>query len=474
MKKLFSIFCAILFSTIVFGNDVVFKMTSTCSSTTSVSINGGSTQNISGYYYFYGGGSAYVHSGEVSTGKAIESGIARITNVDSWIQINLRSGYTAQEGDIIKYWSSSYESNKNILLHTKGGNTAGGRTGAVKVNHNQEYTVKSTDVIVGAGTIYINVGQNVASNTNYVQNFSITRPTDLVKYYTFEEMTAENYVNTPTTQYELVAGELYLNSNNSKGSEANSIKSVDSKPKAIYMKGNAENRATILHVTDPCEIRIWGWSEQKKLGFSIGAYDHDAIDTTIFVKNTISNNNEIVNKAYEYTGFEDHQTFYFAPTEGVFYIAAIRVTYPRIRPAANLTVSPAEATLKVGESQVFTYNKDYEDAVVIRSKTEESDESWLAIGTEVENTSVELTAAEAGVGHVYTLKLTQVADAYCRGAEVEVPITIEAAASTPTGVGEVQGEKVQCTKVLRDGQLMIEKGGRTYNAQGIEVKLQKK
>ena len=38
------------------------------------------------------------------------------------------------------------------------------------------------------------------------------------------------------------------------------------------------------------------------------------------------------------------------------------------------------------------------------------------------------------------------------------------------GVKNVQGDKVQSTKVIRNGQLLIERNGRTYNANGIEVK----
>ena len=37
-------------------------------------------------------------------------------------------------------------------------------------------------------------------------------------------------------------------------------------------------------------------------------------------------------------------------------------------------------------------------------------------------------------------------------------------------IGNVQGDKVQCTKILRNGQLIIEKNGVKYNAQGAVVK----
>jgi len=39
-----------------------------------------------------------------------------------------------------------------------------------------------------------------------------------------------------------------------------------------------------------------------------------------------------------------------------------------------------------------------------------------------------------------------------------------------TGVGNVQDDNVPCTKVIRDGQLLIMKGNRTYNAQGQLIK----
>ena len=41
---------------------------------------------------------------------------------------------------------------------------------------------------------------------------------------------------------------------------------------------------------------------------------------------------------------------------------------------------------------------------------------------------------------------------------------------TPTGIEDVQGDKVQCTKVIRNGQLFIIKDGKEYNAQGQLVK----
>jgi hypothetical protein len=41
---------------------------------------------------------------------------------------------------------------------------------------------------------------------------------------------------------------------------------------------------------------------------------------------------------------------------------------------------------------------------------------------------------------------------------------------TTTDVSHVQDDNVPCTKVIRDGQLLIMKGNRTYNAQGQLIK----
>jgi len=38
------------------------------------------------------------------------------------------------------------------------------------------------------------------------------------------------------------------------------------------------------------------------------------------------------------------------------------------------------------------------------------------------------------------------------------------------GIEQVQSDNVQCTKVVRDGQLLIEKNGKLYNAQGAEIR----
>ena len=49
-------------------------------------------------------------------------------------------------------------------------------------------------------------------------------------------------------------------------------------------------------------------------------------------------------------------------------------------------------------------------------------------------------------------------------------LNIVGKSNIPQGIGETQGEKVQCTKILRDGQIFILRGGKVYTVTGQKVK----
>ncbi|MBO4250333.1 MAG: leucine-rich repeat protein [Paludibacteraceae bacterium] len=72
------------------------------------------------------------------------------------------------------------------------------------------------------------------------------------------------------------------------------------------------------------------------------------------------------------------------------------------------------------------------------------------------------TGANLGAHKAYMIY-----DAPAAGAPVRFLFKHE---DTATNVENVQSENVQCTKILRDGQLIIIKDGKEYNAQGIIVK----
>ena len=46
---------------------------------------------------------------------------------------------------------------------------------------------------------------------------------------------------------------------------------------------------------------------------------------------------------------------------------------------------------------------------------------------------------------------------------------IQGASKMPQGINDVQGDNVQCTKILRDGQVFIKRNGELYNMNGIEL-----
>ena len=53
-----------------------------------------------------------------------------------------------------------------------------------------------------------------------------------------------------------------------------------------------------------------------------------------------------------------------------------------------------------------------------------------------------------------------------QGGDGTIALTITSNLDLPQGIEEVQGDKVQSTKLLRNGLLYIERNGKLYNAQG--------
>ena len=47
---------------------------------------------------------------------------------------------------------------------------------------------------------------------------------------------------------------------------------------------------------------------------------------------------------------------------------------------------------------------------------------------------------------------------------------VEVSDGPAQGIEDVQGEKVQCTKVLKDGQLYIVRDGAVYTVSGLRIK----
>ena len=333
MKKFIFSFIGVLLlsSTTVLGSDVLFKMVATTTSNAS-NTDAGADLDLASYYYYYVGGSALVHNGQNSAAKLVDGGIARITNNEGYIKVTLPTGVTLQAGDVVKYIGNGDESTKNILLHKLGSDAAGGRSGAVRVEHNTAYTIKANDVIVGENEFYINYGASV-SGSNYVKNFTISRPNANVTFYSFDEEEVRDF--TTTDKVDLGDG-LKVNSDGS--STYNGIKNVSGKPQALYLKGKNSNRAAELTISDASTVEIWGWATNAsyKLFIAKGSYsDPTSGSTTAVTVLEVSEANVITysdNNSYYYNELGE-KVLYITPNGG-FYISAIRVT----KDASNIHV----------------------------------------------------------------------------------------------------------------------------------------
>ena len=122
----------------------------------------------------------------------------------------------------------------------------------------------------------------------------------------------------------------------------------------------------------------------------------------------------------------------------------------------GITLSQTEAAMTVGgETLTLTATVAPDDAT---DKTVTWTTSNADIAT-VENGVV--TAVAAGTA---TITVTTTDGSFTATCDVTVT------APAPSGVEDVQSDKVQTTKFFRDGQLLVEKNGKIYNATGAEVK----
>ena len=113
----------------------------------------------------------------------------------------------------------------------------------------------------------------------------------------------------------------------------------------------------------------------------------------------------------------------------------------------------------------------YNDYYYCNSNMNASGSNQVEVGTEEDpkNDYITITGVFEGTATVTGNYLDYVDDNY---GEHNYSITISIKGDEPqqTGVENVQTNKVQGTKILRDGQLLIKKNGKLYNATGAEVK----
>ena len=94
--------------------------------------------------------------------------------------------------------------------------------------------------------------------------------------------------------------------------------------------------------------------------------------------------------------------------------------------------------------------------------------NWLAKGAEFTRTNASQVIKDEGENK--NMKLTMDVDGDYTFTWTYDTNTLTITYPSSTGVENVRSDKVQCTKVLRDGQLYIIKNGETYTTQGQLVK----
>lgn len=415
MKKgILTILSLLLMAGSVLGSDrVLFKMYITHSS--DVAVNSLATLDLASYAFIIGG-SAEVKNGQNSDGvKVLTGGCTRLTTTAGYFHITLDRALRA--GDVISYTNASIDSNKMLVT------TTSTRGGSINVEPNGDgYTIPAASGLIGATELYFWYGTSISSAT-YLKSLTITTTSEEVAYYDFENETVETFAK--QAEVTLVNG-LRVNSNLESGRSSIISQSIACYTKMLNIAGTGINRALKLAVTDPCDIEVWaiGAAASRSLYITDDASD---LDKSTLYTTTEDNKTSLVRSTYRFDGYADNTDLIISPSAGGWKIVAIRVIYDRIRPDANFSVSPASALLKAGESQLFTFNKDYDGATISRSAGEGSESAWITKAAETANESITMRAKADGVGHTYVMRLTQVADAHCRQAVVDVPIRIIAA-----------------------------------------------
>ena len=128
----------------------------------------------------------------------------------------------------------------------------------------------------------------------------------------------------------------------------------------------------------------------------------------------------------------------------------------------GITLSQTEAAMTVGgETLTLTATVAPDDATDKTVTWTSSDPTVATVANGV------VTAVAAGTATI-TATATNGTDDTTDDKTATCDVTVTAPA--PSGVEDVQSDKVQTTKFFRDGQLLIEKNGKIYNATGAEVK----
>ncbi len=436
-KTIVTLIC-MLFATTMFGSErVLYKMVMT--SNTALNVTKGSEATLTSEHAHFIGKSAEVHNANSGDGSEnhVASSKIRLLREGDYLHVQLdkplRIGdvivITDEQGDVHDFFvtkTATRESGNEIIA------------GASP----EPLTIGAENTLIGAEDLYFWWGDDVVSgegknNRRYFKTITITTTNPEVVYYDFEDETVETFAQ--QAEVTLVNG-LRVNSDLGSGRSGIEEQSVAGYTKVLNIAGSGINRALKLNVTDPCDIEVWAISADAPDRSLYITDDSSDLDKYTLYTTTTDNKAKLKKSTFRFDGYGDDTEFIISPSNGGWKIVAIRVIYDKIRPVADLAISPnTTQSIESGRngSAVFTVTTS-SDVELVQTPGDGSDASWVNVAQD--GSTFTVTGTALGVGNTYNMVVCQAASANYRAASVNVNITINGTNATITSAtGTISG-----------------------------------
>lgn len=417
MRKFFlSLIGVLLLSTTAFGSDVLFKMEML--HTSSVSTAASSSTDLGAYAIVFGGTAEVVNPTNDSRNIIAYASDTSYITINSGGYIHIVLDRALAVGDKILYTEYKTGSSGHTILATRANSRSRYNNDRNTLSAGTEFAVpQATDELVGATELWIWYDTN---NTMCIKSLTITRTNvnPLATEYLFNG--EDGGVIGEASSTNTLKNGLVVNNDDSKNNKIDTLAGS----KVLYLAGAGSNRVAMFNVTDPCTIEIWGRSsssEGRTVYIAEGSFKSTSNSTAVTGLSSVARS-QLYKGTYNYTGVEDNKTIY-VQVNGGFHIAAIRVVYNRIRPAADLTADVLTTVLQKRNNITITASSS-SDQTITRSNVS---------GTELVNvtgaTGTTYTiSAKSPVDNpdlgTYVMRLSQPASAYYRASSIVISIRI--------------------------------------------------
>lgn len=469
MKKIsLTLLSVLLLSSAAMADDVLFKMA--IISNTSLEPAAGSAVTLPASNAFFIGGSAKIVSSKTDgTDNVFANSALRL--LDNYT-LHLELSRPLQAGDVLHYKAVSADNDFYNIVVSK--DEADGRTkGTVVIadehaGEEQESGLVIPAAFAGSTDLYIWRGKNVeGKNRSHIVSLTITTSDPEVKYYDFEGETVETIFSPGKT---LVNG-LKLNATATSGN-SNGIISQSSNgfTKMGYIIGEGAGRSLELPVTDPCTIEAWviGTQAGRSLHISDDKSNNTNLKKWSLITSTADNYSKLTYCSFHYDfyeGFPENPILYINSGAGAWKIAAIRVIYDKIRPVADLAITPSALTVRTNTKENFTISTS-SNVAITRDKTNESSSSTVKFSgftnDDLATPSSPINGTVEGkVAGTYVMTLTQPASADYRAGYAELTINVadevESDAAIATSAGNITDGNIW-TSTVDPNMTFIEDG----------------